>query len=327
MRKTLSAKKNIAIILATALAVLSVIAGFSVAKYVMTEKRELVGVYTDFVISHNGDGQTCVLQGMPDGTYVGYIAVMVNNFNNEKISKRDVRFSMREPTDAELAANKVTDAWGNSYRLSDDSGKYEISIVNEAGEAYGDDELAALTWLKAKDKNQSSMLLKITRKAGYGTLSDTDAEHLSVILETSVPYRDLQVFHINAAATRLSVGVTKDVYKGYAQYTVNLKSSSDYTSANGVLAHCKYKADISLSLDGDVIFDAYRFHEMYGKKTTESGKSYSFEISPDADIYLYFYVTGECNVKMTGIVYDGEGQKEKISGVSVDDTVFAEVIS
>lgn len=327
MKKLFSAKKNIAMILAAALAFLSVLAGFSVAKYVITEKRELVGVYTDFVISHDGEGQTCVLQGQQDGTYVGYIAVTVNNFSGEKISKRDVMFSMREPTDAELAAGKVTDAWGNSYRLSDDSGKYEISIVNSAGEAYDEAELAALTKLKAKEKNQSSLLLKITRKSGFGALSDAEAEHISVILETSVPYRDLQIFHINAAATRLSVGVTKDVYKGYSEYIVNLKSSADFTSEKGILSFCKYKADIALSLEGNVIFDAYRFHEMYGDKTVLHGKTFEFEISPDADMYLYFYVSGECNVKMTGIIYDGEGQKEKISGVSEDDTVFAEVVS
>lgn len=38
--------------------VLVVFACVSVSKFVFSDKKELVGVYTDFVLSHDGDGKT-----------------------------------------------------------------------------------------------------------------------------------------------------------------------------------------------------------------------------------------------------------------------------
>lgn len=314
------------VILAGALALLLLFAGVSVAKYVVDEKKELVGIYTDFVMSHNGSGQTAVLQGQQDGTYVGYIVVTVSNFNDAKISKRDVRFSLRAPSESELADRKVVDAWGNSYALAADSTKYEVEIVNESGSAYTDAELKALTWLAAPNKAQSSLLLKITRKKDAGEFADATAEHFSVVLETSVPYRDLQVFDVVASSTRLSVGVTQNEYKGYTQYAVNLKSSADFLpkQKSGEQAILTYTARVTFTLTGEVTFDAYRFREMYGDKTAAmNGDGFTFTVAPGADMYLYFYTTGASSVKVSAVIDDGTAAAEAISGVGEGGLVFS----
>ena len=84
------------IFLSAVLLALVVFACVSVSKFVLTDKKELVGAYTDFVLSHDGAGQTAVLR-QTGTTATGYIAVTVSNFADEKVSRRNVRFMMRPP--------------------------------------------------------------------------------------------------------------------------------------------------------------------------------------------------------------------------------------
>lgn len=62
------------IILFAALCVLVVFACVSVSKFIFSDKKELVGAYTDFVLSHDGDGKTVEgtkrFSGVGDGKLV-----------------------------------------------------------------------------------------------------------------------------------------------------------------------------------------------------------------------------------------------------------------
>lgn len=315
------------IFLFAALSVLIAFACVSVSKFVITDKKELVGTYTAFVLSHDGEGQTAVMQTDKNGDTTGYIVVTVSNFKDEKVSKRDVRFSLRVPTGDELEARKVTDAWGAEHDLAADSKYYDVTIVDENDKELTDKSAATL--LRANAKNSSSLLLKIKRKAA---MPAERTEYLSIILQTREPYRDLQVFNVNTTTARLSVGVSSDVYHGFTRETVNLKSATEFIrSSETPVAGASYLATVEFALSGEVVFDAARYRETYGFApvfNSEQNK-YAVTIRSGADVNLYFYVRGNCSVTVSATIADGSTAQgeEKVSGVNDDKIVFQRKVS
>ena len=319
------------IFLFAALSVLIAFACVSVSKFVITDKKELVGTYTAFVLSHDGEGQTAVMQTDKNGDTTGYIVVTVSNFTDEKVSKRDVRFSLRVPTDDELEATKVTDAWGAEHALAANSKYYAVTIVDENDEELTD--TSAATLLSANAKNSSSLLLKIKRKATADkTMASNETERISIILQTSEPYKDLQVFDVNTTTARLSVGVSSDVYQGFTRETVNLKSATEFIrSPETLVTGASYLATVEFALSGEVVFDAARYRETYGFAPVfdpEQNK-YAVTIRSGADVNLYFYVRGNCSVTVSATIADGSTAQgeEKVSGVNDDKIVFQRKVS
>lgn len=318
------------IFLFAALSVLIAFACVSVSKFVITDKKELVGTYTAFVVSHDGEGQTAVMQTDKNGDTTGYIVVTVSNFTDEKVSKRDVWFSLRVPTDDELEATKVTDAWGKEYALAADSRYYDVTIVDVNGDELTD--TSAATLLSADAKNSSSLLLKIKRKATDGnTMASDETERISIILQTSEPYKDLQVFDVNTTTARLSVGVSSDVYQGFTREIVNLKSATEFSSPATPVPGASYLATVEFTLSGEVVFDAARYRETYGFAPVfdSEQKKYAVTIRSGADVNLYFYVRGNCSVTVSATIADGSTAQgeEKVSGVNDDKIVFQRKVS
>lgn len=320
------------IFLFAALSVLIAFACVSVSKFVITDKKELVGTYTAFVLSHDGEGQTAVMQTDKNGETTGYIVVTVSNFTDEKVSKRDVRFSLRVPTEDELEAKKVTDAWGAEHALAADSKYYDVTIVDENDEELTD--TSAATLLSANAKNSSSLLLKIKRKAGTGVtaMPAEGTEYLSIILQTREPYRDLQVFNVNTTTARLSVGVSSDVYQGFTRETVNLKSATEFVRSPDLpITTASYLATVEFTLQDNVIFDYARYAEAYGDVPAydQANNKYTITVRSGADVNLYFYVRGNCSVTVSATIADGSTAQgeEKVSGVNDDKIVFQRKVS
>lgn len=309
------------IFLFAALCMLVAFACISVSKFVISDKKELVGVYTDFVLSHDGDGQTAVIRTDATGTAVGYITTTVSNFADDKISKRDVLFSLREPTNAEITNGYVVDAWGARHSVTSASQNYDITIVDEYDNTL--DQTSDVTLLKANAQNSSLLLLKITRK-NAATMPTDEEEQVSVVLETSTPYRDLQVFTVNTTTARLSVGVTFDDYNGYDRGIVNLKTAIDFVRGTTIASNASYMAEVTFTLDGDVAFDYARYAEMYGKQAVldRSANTVTLRVRAGADIYLYFYTKGSCSVTISATIDDGSTDTEKVSGVNAQNVVF-----
>lgn len=326
MRKSVCKKF---IVLFAALCVLVAFACVSVSKFVLSDRKELTGVYTDFVLSHDGEGQTAVIRKEADGSCTGYVVVSVNNFDADKVSKRDVRFSLRAPTSEELNRTYVTDAWGVQHGLNADSGNYEVSIVDENDNPLTNTSEATL--LHSAQRNTSSLLLKIRRKANAAPAMPSEGtERLSVILQTSEPYIDLQVFTVNTTMARLSVGVSSDVYNGFTREIVNLKSASEFIRGTDTPATDKsYLAEVEFTLSGDVVFDTAKYKETYGDEVVVSayGDKYTVTVRAGADVNLYFYARGGCSVKASATIYDGKTApgEERVSGVNDDKVVFERV--
>lgn len=308
------------IFLSALLLALVVFACVSVSKFVLTDKKELVGAYTDFVLSHDGAGQTAVLR-QTGTTATGYIAVTVSNFADQKVSRRNVRFMMRPPELGEISDGYVTDAWNVKHNVTAESRNYDVEIVDE------NDNVVSGTFLEANVKNSVSLLLKITRKASAPAMDADGIENFSIVLETSEPYKDLQVFTVNTTMARLSVGVSSDVYNGYDRKIVNLKAAVDFVRNATVQENSSYLAEVEFSLVGEVVFDAVYYEEEYGfAPVYNAGRDkVTLTVRAGADVYLSFYVTGTCNVAVSATVYDGLTQPgaEKVSGVSDNKIVFA----
>ena len=324
MRKSVGKKL---IVLFAALSVLVAFACISVSKFVISDKKELTGVYTDFVLSHDGEGQTAVVKSDGNGNgYSGYIVVSVNNFTAEKVSKRDVRFSLRAPTDDELKKTYVTDAWGVQHSLTTDSQYYEVSVVDENDKELTDTSVATL--LKSGERNSSSLLLKIKRKAEAAEeMASEGTEKLSIVLQTSEPYIDLQVFTINTTMARLSVGVSSDVYNGFTREIVNLKSASEFIRGTDTPdTSVTYLAEVEFTLSGEVVFDAAKYKETYGDTPVFSSaeNKYIIIIRAGADVNLYFYTRGSCSVTVSATIEDGKTAAggERVSGVGDNKVVF-----
>lgn len=318
------------IFLFAALSVLIAFACVSVSKFVITDKKELVGTYTAFVLSHDGEGQTAVMQTDKNGDTTGYIVVTVSNFTDEKVSKRDVRFSLRVPTADELKATKVTDAWGAEHALAADSKYYDVTIVDENDDVLTD--TSAATLLSANAKNSSSLLLKIKRKATAEPMASDETERISIILQTSEPYRDLQVFNVNTTTARLSVGVSSDEYQGFTREIVNLKSATEFVrSPDLLIATASYLATVEFTLQDNVIFDYARYAEAYGDVPAydSANNKYTITVRSGADVNLYFYVRGNCSVTVSATIADGKSAPgtEKVSGVNDDKIVFQRKVS
>lgn len=318
------------IFLFAALSVLIAFACVSVSKFVITDKKELVGTYTAFVLSHDGEGQTAVMQTDKNGDTTGYIVVTVSNFTDEKVSKRDVRFSLRVPTADELKATKVTDAWGAEHALAADSKYYDVTIVDENDDVLTD--TSAATLLSANAKNSSSLLLKIKRKATAEPMASDETERISIILQTSEPYKDLQVFDVNTTTARLSVGVSSDEYQGFTRETVNLKSATEFVrSPDLLIATASYLATVEFTLQDNVIFDYARYAEAYGDVPAydSANNKYTITVRSGADVNLYFYVRGNCTVTVSATIADGSAAQgeEKVSGVNDDKIVFQRKVS
>lgn len=321
--------KKLIFLFATACALIA-FACVSVSKFVLTDKKELVGVYTDFVLSHDGDGKTAVIKTETNDSvagYKGYIVVTVSNFTADKVSKRDVKFTLRVPTAEELESGFVTDAWKNKHSLAAESKYYDVSIVDENDEELTESSNATL--LKSDKKNSSSLMLKIKRKAagtGVPAMPAEGTEYLSVILQTSEPYRDLQVFTVNTTMARLSVGVSADEYRGYERKTVNLKSSAEFVRSPDLpITTASYLATVEFTLQGNVIFDYARYAEAYGDVPAydPANNKYTITVRPGADVNLYFYVGKQCKVTVSATVADGKTAPgtERVSGVT-DNVVF-----
>lgn len=318
------------IFLFAALSVLIAFACVSVSKFVITDKKELVGTYTAFVLSHDGEGQTAVMQTDKNGDTTGYIVVTVSNFTDEKVSKRDVRFSLRVPTADEVKATKVTDAWGAEHALAADSKYYDVTIVDVNDKELTD--TSAATLLSANAKNSSSLLLKIKRKATAEPMASDETERISIILQTSEPYRDLQVFNVNTTTARLSVGVSSDEYQGFTREIVNLKSATEFVRSPDLpITTASYLATVEFTLQDNVIFDYARYAEAYGDVPAydSANNKYTITVRSGADVNLYFYVRGNCTVTVSATIADGSAAQgeEKVSGVNDDKIVFQRKVS
>lgn len=286
---------------------------YSLAKYNFNYDDVLQGQFVDFIISCNAEGQTAVLQDStdPNYSYVAYLPITVTNVEDDKVSQRKVNFSFRTPNDTELGDGFVKDAWGEKYFIAEKSKNYEVLIVKHDGNNYSEEELAAITQFEAKEAKEIELVLKIMRKASIAPISG-ETESFSLILDTTVPYRELFEYKIRVSDSLIIMNTSTNVssYFGFNELNLNIKTAKSY-HYNDVF---NYPALVKLNLSGDLIFDYGRFIletennlvELSNNLTYRNGYYFEYIDNKLSTIYLYlpcgssldckFYIQGNCKI-------------------------------
>ena len=342
MKRDRLARRYNFIVLFAALVLALVFAGTSLSRFVFEENDTISGGYTNFILAHNGEGQTAILQSrmQEDGssTDVAYILVDFSNFEVDSsgelaISQRDIKYSLRTPNEEEWSAG-ITDAWGEKVMEASElqatqSENYTVSLANDAGEPIDDDspEYAERTTLEEKVADTNSVLLRIERTGG-GQLPSGARETLTVVLETEKPYIDRRAFNISVTASLISLGsLVSDEYFGFNAYRVSVRTAADFTDEKQY-NKADYGAELTFTANGGLIFDAARFADAYPNiivtpVSGENGYSYTFFALPGSEIDLYFYTAADSySLTVSAKVNGNDKNYEHISGVGKDTGSF-----
>ena len=253
--------------------ILVVFASASLAKYAFTFNQQMVGHYVDYRIAHDGEGRSAILETVNVTTsedssyqydYVGYIVLSVTNVVDGQVSQRDIDFSLRTPTKDEII-NGVADAWKNVYSVESTSKNYEVEIVNSQGNIMdtSSNEYKELTHFEERVEDTSSLNLTIRRrvndKNGADVAELSSMEKITIVLETSTPYKDLQIFNIIVTNNLKMMSVHEDNYFGFEQVEVDIKTSKFYTiSHNNSTMESLRPVKVELSVT-NLTFDYERF--------------------------------------------------------------------
>lgn len=338
MKRDRLARRYNFIVLFAALVLALVFAGTSLSRFVFEENDTISGGYTNFILAHNGEGQTAILQSrMQEGgssTDVAYILVDFSNFEVDSsgelaISQRNIKYSLRTPNEEEWSAG-ITDAWGEKVMETSElqatqSKNYTVSLANDAGEPIDDNspEYAERTTLEEKVQDTNSVLLRIERTEGE-TLAPGVYETLTIVLETQEPYIDRRVFNISVTASLISLGsLVSDEYFGFNAYRVSVRTAADFTDEKQY-NKADYGAELTFTASQGLIFDAARFADAYPNiivtpVSGENGYSYTFFALPGSEIDLYFYTAADSYSLTVSAKVNGSNENyQHISGVGED---------
>lgn len=341
MKRDRLARRYNFIVLFAALVLALVFAGTSLSRFVFEENDTISGSYTNFILTHNGEGQTAILQSRAQAgsgsTNVAYILVDFSNFEvdasgEHSVAQRKIQYSLRTPTADEMQ-NGIYDAWGEVVMTASElqatqSENYSVSLANDAGEPLDDTEspeYAALTTLEEKVQDTNSVLLRIERTKGE-TLAPGVYETLTIVLETQEPYIDRRVFNISVTASLISLGsLVSDEYFGFNAYRVSLRTAADFTDEKQY-NKADYGAALTFTASQGLIFDAARFADAYPNievevtpVSGENGYSYTFFALPGSEIDLYFYTAADSYSLTVSAKVNGSNENyQHISGVGED---------
>jgi len=322
-------------------------ASYSYSKYTMKQHDHLTGTYVDFRLSHDGEGQVALMSTTNEGNtateeditkkeyeYIGYITLSVINKKDEKVSQRELAFTLREPTLEELKAKKITDVWGKEYRFDNNSELYDIEIVKANGTSYTQEEKADKngeyiknTSFEAKKEKETHLTLQIKRlkksrlnNESAGAL--TNIEDVTIVLETSKPYKTTSIFTIKVSNSLIFMNTTKTTYFGFSDVKVNIITAKEYIWQNKDEIETETKsikstnpAKIKIQYDAQTILDFERFRleveNQYTPIENDSKKvGYQYEtgnheitlyVPMGSSINLHFYISDKTTISQTSI--------------------------
>lgn len=325
--KRVRSDKRINLILLLAAAVLALVfAGTSLSRFVFEENDRIRGSYTNFILEHDGEGQTAILQddAVEEGRSVAFLLVNIRNYEegggDESVSARAITYSIRTASAAE-AEQGIMNAWGDVVLPADSvhpgtvtaqdgnpGYKYTLAVADDAGKPLdqNSDEYKNLTSLGDPDTDietppgpqERSVQLRLERT---GTpLQDGATETLTVVLETDRPYKDVRAFNVTVTSGLISASMATDEYFGFVQKQVNVRTSADYAGAGAPVNGAGYGAELAVSVSGNAVFDLARFRAEYPSvecSITSDGAAngirvYTVKLRPGSDVNFNFYTVG-----------------------------------
>lgn len=320
--KRVRSDKRINLILLLAAAVLALVfAGTSLSRFVFEENDRIRGSYTNFILEHDGEGQTAILQddAVEEGRSVAFLLVNIRNYEegggDESVSARAITYSIRTASEAE-AKQGIMNAWGDVvlpagsvYAGETDERQYTLAVADDAGNPLdqNSDEYKNLTSLGDPDTDietppgpqERSVQLRLERTGN--ALQDGATETLTVVLETDSPYKDVRAFNVTVTSGLISASTATDEYFGFVQKQVNVRTSADYAGAGAPVNGAGYGAELAVSVSGNAVFDLARFQAEYPSVEcimTSDGAAdgirvYTVKLRPGSDVNFNFYTVGD----------------------------------
>lgn len=320
--KRVRSDKRINLILLLAAAVLALVfAGTSLSRFVFEENDRIRGSYTNFILEHDGEGQTAILQddAVEEGRSVAFLLVNIRNYEEgggeESVSARAITYSIRTASAAE-AEQGIMNAWGDVvlpagsvYAGETDERQYTLAVADDAGNPLdqNSDEYKNLTSLGDPETDietppgpqERSVQLRLERTGN--ALQDGATETLTVVLETDRPYKDVRAFNVTVTSGLISASTATDEYFGFVQKQVNVRTSADYAGAGAPVNDAGYGAELAVSVSGNAVFDLARFQAEYPSvecSMTSDGAAdgirvYTVKLRPGSDVNFNFYTVGD----------------------------------
>ena len=320
--KRVRSDKRINLILLLAAAVLALVfAGTSLSRFVFEENDRIRGSYTNFILEHDGEGQTAILQddAVEEGRSVAFLLVNIRNYEegggDESVSARAITYSIRTASEAE-AKNGIKNAWGDVvlpagsvYAGETDERQYTLAVADDAGNPLdqNSDEYKNLTSLGDPETDietppgpqERSVQLRLERTGN--ALQDGATETLTVVLETDSPYKDVRAFNVTVTSGLISASTATDEYFGFVQKQVNVRTSADYAGAGAPVNGAGYGVELAVSVSGNAVFDLARFQAEYPSvecSITSDGAAdgirvYTVKLRPGSDVNFNFYTVGD----------------------------------
>ena len=333
--------KNTNLVILFILAIVLVVFGtVSFAKYQFGFNEQYIGHYVDYRISHDGEGRSAILENVnttksEDNSYsynyVGHVVLQVSNVLDGKVSQRDVKFSLRTPTLEEIN-NGVEDAWKNEYPVEATSTNFEVELVDSKGAILSttSDEYKNLTEFEERIEKTSYLNLVIrrrtTNKSGSAVSQFSNMERITIVLETSEPYKDLQVFNIVVADNLIMMSTIESHYFGFEQVELDIKTSKLYEINDGGVEKKSFnpvKIELNIS---NLTFDYERFRLSVENNYVELANENAYTTG--------YYLTRTAGVisKVTLFVPSGSElklyfYKEKSSGLKITTNVTFDITS
>ena len=325
--KRVRSDKRINLILLLAAAVLALVfAGTSLSRFVFEENDRIRGSYTNFILEHDGEGQTAILQddAVEEGRSVAFLLVNIRNYEEgggeESVSARAITYSIRTASAAE-AEQGIMNAWGDvvlpgdcvhpgTVTAQDGNPGYEytLAVADDAGKPLdqNSDEYKNLTSLGDPDTDietppgpqERSVQLRLERT---GTpLQDGATETLTVVLETDRPYKDVRAFNVTVTSGLISASMATDEYFGFVQKQVNIRTAPDFSRAD-LAEDSEYGAILTFTVSGNAVFDLARFQAEYPSvecSMTSDGAAdgirvYTVKLRAGSDVNFNFYTVGD----------------------------------
>jgi len=317
MKKFFKSKLFSFIILIIATVVTVVLGSVSYARFEMNYHDEIIAEYTDFCLSHDGEGKSTILSKNSSGGYEGFMSISVNNTiertDGVDISKRKIAFIMRTPNESEIIDGKIYDAWGQPIaEVTDATSNYTINLVDDYGNDINSDIILGTDNLTDPQFASKNVNLQITRNASAGELNGI--EEITVVIVTSLPYKNTLAFTISVSSRKIMFTTMKKDYFGFEDIDLNIITSDSYefSGLDDTITTNPVRIILTYS-SSNLIFDYERFrlsvegnlfegNAVYSNEYNYSSGSITLYLMPGSDVNLHFYVNGTGTYSITAEV-------------------------
>ena len=322
----------------------------SLSKYILSHTDSIQGVYVDFRLTYEGDTSTAILYEKDDIKYAyeGNLPLSIINKKDGEVSKRDLKYTITTPTKEELQKGYVVDAWGTEYPIEQTSEYYDVIILDENGNLPSAEKLAEMTSFNGEEEKSVPLYLLIDRLkvSKLGNTSELiDHEVVSIILQTTIPYKTVQIINIKVSNSLIIIDPKVSKYFGFDELEIDINTSRNYDYEDHyVTFSSNMPTKLVFEITNSTMFDEERFlyylennykkyedgeddYSKTGYKIQTSGTTMylTLFVPAGSSLRVFLYINSDSTVNVTGYFsVDGISEynyTEKIAGIT-DGVVY-----